>query len=184
VTYPTTLDNLPLTSDGVTDADELLFNGIIDALNRTQQYGGTQGDAAASGLGATLTARVAALEEALVGTQYPTAIPSATHGPLSLRIGDTDPHTVLAAPGPGAALYVTQVALWNSSSVATTVAAREGSGGATRLDAALAASPGTGFIKAYDPPWELPENTPLVLQATVAISSLLVNVDFYAAPPR
>jgi hypothetical protein len=170
VTYPTTLDNLPLTSDGVTDADELLFNGIIDALNRTQQYGGTQGDAA--------------LEEALVGTQYPTAIPSATHGPLSLRISDTDPHTVLAAPGPGAALYVTQVALWNSSSVATTVAAREGSGGATRLDAALAASPGTGFIKAYDPPWELPENTPLVLQATVAISSLLVNVDFYAAPPR
>jgi hypothetical protein len=183
VAYPATLDTLPLTINGVTDADELLFNGIIDALSRTQQYGGTTAEAPSSAPGASLSARLAAVEALAVGGSAPTGVASATHGPLSTTLSDADAHTVLAAPGAGLALYVTQIALWNSSSVFTIVSALEGPGGPTRLAAALAATAGAGFVKPYAPPWELPANTALVLQAAVAVSLVLVNLDFYVGSP-
>jgi hypothetical protein len=75
VAYPATLDTCPLTSNGVTDADELLFNGIIDALSRTQQYGGTTAEAPSSAPGASLSARLAAVEALAVGGSAPTASP-------------------------------------------------------------------------------------------------------------
>lgn len=63
--YPVNLDNVADTSDGVTDADELLFNGIIDALNRTQQYLGITGDTASSNLASTKTANIKYILNAL-----------------------------------------------------------------------------------------------------------------------
>jgi hypothetical protein len=180
MTYPATRETHIRVTATVTEIKAELQNYLMQWLENAEAWVGYSTD---TSVDATLAGRIVALEEALVGTQFPIALASATHGPLSTTITDTSEHSVIASPGAGLALYVTQISLWNSSSVFTVMAAKEGAGGTTRLDAALAATPGAGFVKEYDPPWQLPEATTLTMQATVAVSSVLVNVDFYSAAP-
>lgn len=175
--YPTTRETHTNASDTITEIVAEHVNWGYALLPRIEDYVGLDSDTAdPSG---SITAQVKALQDDVVGFSFPTGDASATHGPVHLTITDTSGHNIIAAPGTGNAVYVTSISCWQAGTTAATLSASDGS---ARFKARLAATDGAGFVHAFDPPWEVPENTAFVVTLDDT-STFLVDVNFYVDVP-
>lgn len=178
MSYPTTRETHVPTTATVTEIQAEHVNWSFAVVPRIEDYVGLADDTADPA--GSITAQVKDLQDQLVASSFPTGEPSATHGPVSLVITDSAGHTLVAAPSAGLAVYVTSIAAWNEDTTASRLTASDGT---NRFRARLAATDGTGFVHAFDPPWELPEATAFTITMDVPITSALVNVNFYVAAP-
>ena len=87
---------------------------------------------------------------------------------------------MVAAPGAGQSIYLTNVFLSNDGSAKVAVAMTEGAAGTARMRASLAAD-GGGVDRDFNPPWKLPANTALVANLSAA-GDVEVNVHYFVAP--
>ncbi len=175
--YPTDRETHTNVTDNVTEYAAEHVNWGYGVVPRIEDYLGLEGDTAdASG---SITAQVKQLQDDVVGFSFPTDEASATHGPVHLTITDTSGHNIIAAPGTGNAIYVTSLSCWQAGTTAATLSASDGS---ARFKARLAATDGAGFVHAFDPPWEVPEDTAFTITMGDT-STFLVDVNFYVSDP-
>lgn len=175
--YPTTRETHVAVTATVTEIQAEHVNWGFTLLPRIEDYVGLEGDTADPA--GSITAQVKDLQEQLVGSSFPTEIASATHGPASLVITNTSGHDMVAAPGSGLAVFVTSIAAWNEAATASRLTASDG---VADFVARLAATDGAGFVHAFDPPWECPEDTAFEVTMSIATTAL-VTVNFYTAEP-
>lgn len=175
--FPTTKETHTDVADTVTEIVAEHVNFGYGLTSRMQDYIGLEGDTADPN--GTLTAQIKDLQDEFTASSFPTAVASATHGPVTTTLSDTSGHDVVAAPGSGLSIYVTQIAATNGAATASLLAASDGT---VRLRMRLAATDGAGFVHPFDPPWELPENTALNI-AMGTSTTAYITILFYTAAP-
>lgn len=105
------------------------------------------------------------------------AVPSASHGPKSVIASTSAAVSLIAAPGSGMSIYVTQLAVTNSFSAFS------------RARVGPSASPSTvqmmvgfqGFIMPLNPPWKLSANEALLCSVKPNASEVMFNVNYFVA---
>lgn len=106
-----------------------------------------------------------------------TAMPSST--PAYLSVSTATNTQVIAAPGAGLSIYVTDMEGSNAAASATTVTFYEGAGTTARYSRVMAAG-GGGFVTNLNSPWKLPANTALSLTQSAANQGYY-TVNYYVA---
>lgn len=112
----------------------------------------------------------------------PYSLPENMVSGATAAITDTTSTPVIAAPGAGIRLYITQLLVTNShATVGTVVEIRDGSGG-TVLQRGYAAPAGGGFAPTFPVPLRLTANTALHAVNVTTGSSVYVSASGYKAP--
>lgn len=114
------------------------------------------------------------------GTQWQTvgtAMPAST--PAYLSVSTASNTQVIAAPGAGLSIYVTDMEGSNAGASTTTVTFYEGAGTTARYSRVMAAT-GGGFVTNLNSPWKLPANTALSLTQSAANQGYY-TVNYYTA---
>lgn len=106
-----------------------------------------------------------------------TAMPSSTPTYASVAVATNT--QVIAAPGAGLSIYVTDMEGSNAAATATTVTFYEGAGTTARYTRVMAAG-GGGFATNLNSPWKLPANTALSLTQSAANQGYY-TVNYYVA---
>lgn len=101
-----------------------------------------------------------------------------THGPRVVNITTTGDNAIVAAPGAGQSIYVTNIFLSNDGTSKVTCNVKDGT--TTRMTANMAAD-GGGVNRDFNPPWKLTANTALNA-ALSATGDVDVNVHYFVAP--
>lgn len=109
-------------------------------------------------------------------------VPSASRGPKLTVVSVSANTTLVAAPGAGMAVFVTQVAVSNAGAVGTI--ARVGcSASASTVSPVqmFLTSAGGGFVMNFTPPWQLSANEALLGSVKPQATDALFNVHFFVA---
>jgi len=109
----------------------------------------------------------------------PTAIMSASHGPKCVTCSTSAVVTLVATPGAGQSIYITQLAVSNEGAAGSRARIGTSASGSTIM--MFCASAGGGFVMNFDPPWKLSASEAAVCSVKPN-TSMLFNVNFYVAP--
>lgn len=139
---------------------------------------------AIEGISATVTVagnvNISATANVSIRSIYVTgAVPSASRGPRSVLVSTSANATLIAAPGAGFAIYVTQVNCTNASGVNTR--ARLGTSASIGQVTMMMAQSGGGFVAQYIPVWKLSTNEALVGSVKPNASEGIFNIHFFVA---
>ena len=115
----------------------------------------------------------------IVVKNFPSDVSAAAHGPFTLTKTTTAIEDVVAAPSAGQSIYVTGLSCSNTSATAVRI---DISDGATIRDSMFLAADGGGYVKQFDPPWELTAATALRATASAAVTDIRINTHFYIMP--
>ena len=107
------------------------------------------------------------------------AVPSASRGPRCVIVSTSSNTTLVAAPGAGMAIYVTQVNCTNASG--TNARARIGTSASIGQVTMMMAQSGGGFVAQYVPIWKLSTNEALVGSVKPSVSEGIFNIHFFVA---
>lgn len=129
--------------------------------------------------GGSLTVDGATSIVGAVNLYAPPALASATQGPIAVTVTTTAATQLIAAPGAGLSIYVTDLYLTNSGTD-TVVSFREGAAGTIRISLFTGKTAANGTMP-LNIPWKLPANTALAATMTVASVSVFVNVQYFVA---
>jgi ethanolamine utilization microcompartment shell protein EutS len=105
--------------------------------------------------------------------------PSGSRGPICIPVSTSANVTLVAAPGVGMAIYVTQVACSNAAGANTK--ARLGTSASVGQVTMMMVASGGGFVSQYVPLWKLSTNEALVGSVKPNASEALFNVHFFVA---
>lgn len=112
-----------------------------------------------------------------VQSGFTPAIMSASHGPKCVTASTSANVTLIASPGAGANIYVTQLMVGNAS--ATLTKARVGtSASASTVVQPLAAS-GGGFVFRFDPPWMLSASEACICSVKPNVADVFFTVNYF-----
>jgi hypothetical protein len=100
--------------------------------------------------------------------------------PARVALSNTIEQTLIASPGVGQSLYVTDLHGSNEGNSNARIDMKEGAGGTIRYSFAVARN-GGGFCSNLRATWKLPSDTALVVQQSVSTASY-VTVNYYTAP--
>lgn len=109
-----------------------------------------------------------------------TAIISASHGPRCVTASTSSNVTLIASPGVGQSIYITQLAVSNAGAAGSR--ARIGTSSSLATIVMFCASAGGGFVLNFDPPWKLSASEAAICSVKPNTSDALFNVNFYVAP--
>lgn len=109
-----------------------------------------------------------------------TEIPSASHGPRMVNVSVSAATELIASPGTGLSIYVTQLMVSNSS-VAGPVLARIGTSASASAVVMMMAANGGGFVMNFDPPWKLSASERALCSVKPQGASGFFNINFYVA---
>lgn len=112
----------------------------------------------------------------VVVKNFPSDVSAAAHGPVTITKTTTAIEDVIAAPAAGQALYITGLSCSNTSATAVRIDISDGS---TIRDSMFLAADGGGYVKQFDPPWELTAATALRATASAAVTDIRINAHFY-----
>ena len=115
----------------------------------------------------------------IVSPHAPPNVASATRGPSYVTLTTTSNVAIVAAPGAGQSIYVTEIMAGNASAVLTKLLLKDGT--STKMQQVLAAS-GGGFVFKFDPAWKITANTALNGALSVGVTDVDVSVHFFVAP--
>lgn len=138
------------------------------------------GNITVDAISATVNVAINTTANVAVRSVYVTAdVPSASRGPRCV-IASTSANVVLvAAPGAGMAIYITQVNCTNASG--TNTRARIGTSASIGQVTMMMAQSGGGFVAQYVPVWKLSTNEALVGSVKPNVSEGIFNVHFFIA---
>lgn len=105
------------------------------------------------------------------------AIMSASHGPKCVTASTSANVTLIASPGAGANIYVTQLMVGNMSSTLTR--ARIGTSASTGTVVQPCAASGGGFVLNFDPPWMLSASEACLCSVKPNVSEVYFTVNFF-----
>lgn len=105
-------------------------------------------------------------------------VASASHGPKLVTCSTSAVVALVAAPGVGLSIYVTQAFISNASGTGTKAFLKES---ASANCAMFLASSGGGCVLNFDPPWKLSANTVLNGSVKPNASDVFFTVNFYVA---
>lgn len=108
---------------------------------------------------------------------YTPAIMSASHGPKCVTASTSANVTLIASPGAGANVYVTQLMVGNMSSTLTR--ARIGTSASISTVVQPCAASGGGFVLNFDPPWMLSASEACVCSVKPNVSEVYFTVNFF-----
>lgn len=112
---------------------------------------------------------------------YILAVPSASHGPQMVIASTSANVTLIANPGAGNSIHITQLLVTNSGQVDTLI--RIGTSASGTIMAALCKSGGGGFAISFDPPWRFSASEQAVCSVKPNSSgNTYFNVNFFIAP--
>ena len=107
------------------------------------------------------------------------AIMSASHGPKCVTASTSANVTLVASPGAGLFVYVTQLMVGNNSSTKTL--ARIGTSASISTVVQPLAADGGGFVLNFDPPWKLSASEAAVCSVKPNVSQVYFTINFYVA---
>lgn len=111
---------------------------------------------------------------------YVVSIPSASHGPKTVIISTSAQVILIADPGAGLSVYVTQLMCTNAGTAATL--ARVGTSASPLTVLGYMQSAGGGFVMNFDPPWKLSASATCVASVKPNSSgNVYFTVNFYVA---
>ena len=106
------------------------------------------------------------------------ALMSASHGPKCVTASTSAVVTLVAAPGAGVSVYITQLAVTNAGTVGGL--ARIGTSASASTILMFCASAGGGFVMNFDPPWKLSASEAALCSVKPNTSgNTYFNVNFY-----
>lgn len=105
--------------------------------------------------------------------------PSASRGPQCVLASTSANVVLIAAPGAGMAIFVTQLAVTNASG--TNTRARVGCSASIGQVTMMLAASGGGFVMPFNPTWKLSANERLLCSVKPNASEGIFNVHFYVA---
>lgn len=105
------------------------------------------------------------------------AVMSGSHGPKCVTASTSANVTLIASPGTGANIYVTQLMVGNNSSTKTL--ARIGTSASISTVVQPLAADGGGFVLNFDPPWMLSASEAAVCSVKPNVSQVYFTVNFY-----
>jgi hypothetical protein len=108
-----------------------------------------------------------------------TGNPSASRGPRCIIASTSANVSLIAAPGSGMAVYVTQLAVSNASG--TNSRARVGTSASIGQVTMMMAQSGGGFTMQFTPPWRLSANEALLGSVKPNVSEGIFNIHFFVA---
>ena len=115
----------------------------------------------------------------VVVKNFPSDVSAAAHGPVTLTKTTDTIEDVIAAPAAGQSIYVTGLSCSNTSVTGVRIDISDGS---TVRDSMFLAADGGGYVKQFDPPWELTAATALRATASAAVTDIRINAHFYIMP--
>lgn len=107
------------------------------------------------------------------------AVPSTSRGPRCVIVSTSSNVTLVAAPGAGMAVFVTQLNCTNASG--TNTRARIGTSASIGQVTMMMAQSGGGFVSQYLPVWKLSTNEALVGSVKPNASEGIFNVHYFVA---
>lgn len=107
----------------------------------------------------------------------PTNIMSASHGPRQVTVSTSANATLVASPGAGNFIYITQLACSNAGGTGCDV--RIGTSASIASVVMFLAASGGGFVMNFDPPWKLSASEAALCSVNPNVSEVRVNVNFY-----
>jgi hypothetical protein len=162
---PFTLNNISATT---------IVAGVVSLGAGTNLIGAVSLAAGTANIG--ILNNISATVIAQVG---PTAIISASHGPKCVTASTSSNVTLIASPGAGANVYITQLMVGNYSSTLTR--ARIGTSASIATVVYPCAASGGGFVLNFDPPWKLSASEAAVCSVKPNVSEVYFTVNFYIA---
>lgn len=182
------VSNLPVTQPvSLASAPTTPVTGTF--FQGTQPVSGTFFQATQPVSIATNTPDVTDRAARLLGVTTPSLTPTATIGAASGNIGAPYYETntvikaaasVIASPGAGLSIYVTDMAGSNEGATASAIVFSEGAATPVRYRRLMSVS-GGGFVMNLKTPWKLPANTALWAAVTVA-TTWNFTINYYIAP--
>lgn len=103
---------------------------------------------------------------------------SSTHGPSTFTLADGLNQILVAAPGVGNSVYVSTLQISMALKASTIVEFKPDTLGLPRVRYGTDGERVEPAIN-FDPPWKLPENTPLVAQRISGNRDVYINYNFY-----
>lgn len=141
--------------------------GVLDSISKTVQVAvGTP--FIIQGISTTVTTVV---------TGYTPAIMSGSHGPKCVTASTSANVTLIASPGAGANIYVTQLMVGNFSG--TLSRARVGTSASISTIVYPMAASGGGFVLHFDPPWMLSASEACVCSVKPNVADAFFTVNFF-----
>jgi len=142
---------------------------------------GTNNFGTLNNISATVNVALATTVNVALATSFVVAVPSASHGPKTVLISTSAVVVLVANPGDGRSVYITQLMCTNAGTVNSL--ARVGTSASPSVVLGYMQSAGGGFVAKFDPPWKLSASA-------TAIASVKPNsggdvyfcVNFYTAP--
>lgn len=121
-------------------------------------------------ISATVTTQVAG---------FTPAVMSASHGPKCVTASSSAVVTLVASPGAGQSVHITQIMVGNGSNVFTKARIGTSASAATVVQPLAAA--GGGFVFQFDPPWKLSASEAAICSVKPNASDVFFNVNFFVA---
>lgn len=113
---------------------------------------------------------------------HPSLLPSASHGPKCVTASTSAGVALVAAPGAGNSVYITQIACTNGSGTLTRADVFAASATASCIAQMYMAASGGGFVMKYDPPVQVLSNTGVTCRVDPDVSQAIFNIHFYVGP--
>lgn len=109
-------------------------------------------------------------------------VPSASRGPKLTTVSVSSNVTLVAAPGAGLCIFVTQLAVSNAGAIGTIARAGCSASASTGSPVQMfITSAGGGFVMNFTPPWQLSANEALLGSVKPQATDALFNVHFFVA---
>lgn len=105
------------------------------------------------------------------------AIMSASHGPKCVTASTSSNTTLIASPGAGANVYVTQIMCGNVS--ATLTRARIGTSASVATIVQPLAASGGGFVLNFDPPWMVSASEAVLCSVKPNVADVFFTINFF-----
>jgi hypothetical protein len=115
----------------------------------------------------------------VVINNHPSLLPTASHGPKTKFCSTSAGIALIAAPGAGLCVYITQLACTNGSGTLTRADVFQVSATASCLAQMYMAAAGGGFVMNFDPPIQLLSNSGATCRVDPSVSKCMFNVHFY-----
>lgn len=113
---------------------------------------------------------------------HPSLLQTASHGPKCVTVSTSATVALVAAPGAGLSVFVTQIACTNGSATLTRADAYPASATASCVTQMYMAASGGGFVQNFDPPVQILSNTALNSRVKPNVSQAIFVVHFYVGP--
>lgn len=113
---------------------------------------------------------------------HPSLLPTASHGPKCVTASTSAGVALVAAPGAGNSIFITQLACTNGSGTLTRADVFAASATASCIAQMYMAASGGGFVMKYDPPIQVLSNTGVTCRVDPNVSQAIFNVHFYVGP--